>query len=101
MAVIVIRGNARAAWLTGLASWYARARDMARRALACAAAAVMICAVGAALLQLAAEIVSFPAPIAVVGITVITAALLHALSRCLRARARHRDGAASRPGIQR
>ena len=55
MAVIVIRGNARAAWLTGLARLCARARDMARRALACAAAAVMIGAVGAALLQLAAE----------------------------------------------
>jgi biotin transporter BioY len=101
MAVIVIRGNARAAWLTGLARLCARARDMARRAVACAAAAVMIGAVGAALLQLAAEIVSFPAPIAVVGITVITAALLHVLCRCLRARARHRDGPASRPGLPR
>ena len=59
MAVIVTRGKARAAWLPGLASVCARARDMARRALACAAAAVMIGAVGAALLQLAAEIVSF------------------------------------------
>ena len=101
MAVIVIRGNARAAWLTGLARLCATARDMARRALACAAAAVMICAVGAALLQLAVEIVSFPAPIAAAGITVITAALLNVLCRGLRARARHRDGPASRPGVQR
>jgi Kef-type K+ transport system membrane component KefB len=101
MAVIVIRGNARAAWLTGLASLCARARDMARRALACAAAAVMICAVGAALLQLVVEILSFPAPIAVAGITVITATLLHVLCRCLRARARHRDGSANRPGLPR
>jgi hypothetical protein len=101
MAVIVIRGNARAAGLTGLASVCARARDMARRAMACAAAAVMICAVGAALLQLAIEIMSFPAPIAAVGITMITAALLNVLCRCLRARARHRDGPASRPGLPR
>ena len=101
MAVIVIRGNARAAWLTGLARLCARARDMARRALACAAAAVMIGAVGAALLQLAAEIVSFPAPVAAAGITVITAALLNSLCRGLRARARHRDGPASRPGLPR
>ena len=101
MAVIVIRGNARAAGLTGLARWYARARDMARRAMAYAAAAVMICAVGTALFQLTAEIVSFPAPIAVAGITVITAALLKLLYRCLRAWARHRDGLASLPGLQR
>jgi CHASE2 domain-containing sensor protein len=101
MAVIVIRGNARAAWLTGLGRLGARARDMARRALACAAAAVLIGAVGAALLQLAVEIVSFPAPIAVAGITMITAALLNVLCRGLRARARHRDGPASRPGLQR
>jgi hypothetical protein len=101
MAVIVIRGNARSAWLTGLVSLCAQARAMARRALACAAAAVMICAVGAALLQVTVEIVSFPAPIAVAGITVLTAALLNVLCQCLRARARHRDGPASRPGVQR
>jgi membrane protein implicated in regulation of membrane protease activity len=101
MAVIVIRGNARAAWLTDLASLCARARGMARRAMECAAAAVMICAVGATLLHLVVEIVSFPAPIAVAGITVITAALLNLLRRGLRARARHRDGPASRPGLQR
>lgn len=101
MAVIVIRGTARAAWLTGLAGLCARARDVARRAMACTAAAVMICAVGAALLQLAAEIVSFPAPVAAAGITVITAAMLPVLCRGLCAWARHRDGPASRPGVQR
>jgi CHASE2 domain-containing sensor protein len=101
MAVIVIRGNASAARLTGLASVFARARDMAQRAMACAATAVMICAVGAALLQLAIEIMSFPAPIAAVGITMIAAALLNVLGRCLRARARHRNGPASRPGLPR
>jgi hypothetical protein len=98
MAVIVIRGNARAPGLSGLAGVRARARDMARRAMAYAAAAVMICAVGAALFQLAAEIVSFPAPIAAAGITVITAALLRGLYRCLRTRARYRDRPAGRPG---
>ena len=68
---------------------------MARRATAYAAAAVMACAVGAALLQLAAQILSLPAPMAATGITVMTAALLHSLRRLLRTRARHRDG---RPG---
>ena len=101
MAVIVIRGTARSAWLTGLASVCARARDLARRAMACAAAAVMICAVGAALLQLAVEIVSFPAPVAAAGITVLSAVLLHLLCQCLRARARHRGGPAARPGLHR
>jgi hypothetical protein len=101
MAVIVIRGNATAAGRPGLARVCARARDLARRALACAAAAVMIGAVAAALLQLAAEIMSFPAPVAAAGITVLTAALLNVLCRGLRARARHRDGPAGRPGLQR
>jgi hypothetical protein len=83
MAAIVIRGTVRAAWLTGLASLRARACDMARRATACAAAAVMVCAVGAALVQLAAQILSFSAPIAVTGITVMTAAVLNVLRRRL------------------
>jgi Kef-type K+ transport system membrane component KefB len=101
MAVIVIRGNARAAGLTGLASVCSRAWDMARQAMARAAAAVMICAVGVAVLQLAVEIVSFPAPIAVAGMTVLTAVMLNVLCRCLRARARHRGGPASRLGRHR
>ncbi len=92
MAAIVVRGNARAAWLTGLASLRAKACGTAQRAMACAAAAVMICAVGAALLQLVAEILSFPAPIAVTGITVMTAALLNLLRRCLRVQARYSRG---------
>ena len=95
MAAIVIGGNARARWLTGLASLRAWTRQMARRATACAAAAVMACAIGAALLRLAAQILSLPTPMAATGITVMTAVLLYSLRRCLRARARHRDG---RPG---
>ena len=81
MTVIVIRGTARAAWLTGLTSLRARAWDMAQRATGYVAAAVMVCAVGAALLQLAAEILSFSAPVAVTGMTVMTAALLNLLRR--------------------
>lgn len=74
MAAIGIRGTARVAWLTGLASLRARAWDMAQRATGYVAGAVMVCAVGAALLQLAVQILSFSAPIAVTGITVMTAA---------------------------
>jgi hypothetical protein len=83
MAAVGIRGTARVAWLTGLTSLRARAWDMARRATGYVAAAVMVCAVGAALLQLAAEILSFSAPIAVTGITVMTGALLNFLRRCV------------------
>jgi hypothetical protein len=81
MAVIVIGGNAKATGLTGLASLRARASGVVRRAIACAAAAVMVCAVGAALLQLVDQMLSFPAPIAVTGITVMAAALVKALRR--------------------
>ena len=84
MAVIVIRGNAKATWLTGLASLRARASGVVRRAMACAAAAVMVCAVGAALLQLVDQMLSFPVPIAVTGITVMAVALVKALRRHLR-----------------
>jgi hypothetical protein len=85
MTVIVIRGDAKATWLTGLASLRARASGVVRRATACAAAAVMVCAVGAALFQLVDQMLSFPAPIAVIGITVMAAALVKALRRHLRA----------------
>ena len=84
MTVIVIRGNAKATWLTGLASLRARASGVVRRAMACAAAAVMVCAVGAALLQLVDQMLSFPVPIAVTGITVMAVALVKALRRHLR-----------------
>jgi hypothetical protein len=66
MAAVVIGGTARARWLTGLAGLRARGCAMARRAIACAVAAVMVCAVGVA--------------------------LLHSLRWRLRARATHRDG---------
>jgi hypothetical protein len=92
MTAIVIRANAAATWLAGLAGVRAKARDMGRRAMACAAAAILICAVAAALAQLAAELLSFPAPIAVSAMTLMAAALLTSLCRQLRASARHRSG---------
>jgi hypothetical protein len=98
MAAIIIRGNARPTWLTGLASVRATGCGMAQRAMACAAAAVMACAIGAALVQLADQILSFPAPIAVTGLTVMAAAVLTSLHRHLRARARPGYGPANPPG---
>jgi hypothetical protein len=86
MAAIVIRENAKAAGLAGRADGRAAARGMARRAMDCAAATVLACAVGAALLQLAAELASFPAPVAVTTITVMAAALLNSLRRHIRTR---------------
>lgn len=61
MTAIVIRDDAKATWPTGLAGVRVRARDMVQRAMACAAATIMVCAVGVALLQLVAQILSFPA----------------------------------------
>jgi hypothetical protein len=89
---IVIRDNAKPTWLAGLAGVRRRARDMVQRAMACAAAAILICAVAAALAQLAAEFLSFPAPIAVTAMTLMAAALLDSLCRHLRTSARHRSG---------
>jgi len=101
MAVIVIRGNAKATWLTGLASLRAQASGVVRRAMARAAAAVMVCAVGAVLIQLVAQMLSFSAPIAVTGITVMAAALLNSLRRHLRARAGHQYGPGNPHGVRR
>jgi len=102
MAAIVIRENAKATWLTGMADARAKACEMVERGMAYAAATVLICAVGAALLQLVAEILSFPAPIAVIAITLIAAALLNSLRRNMRAKARHRHGPRNpRPGTER
>jgi hypothetical protein len=97
MAAIVIRENAKATWLTGVASVRAKGCDMVRRAVDYAAAAVMICAVGTALLQLVVQIASFPSPVAVTAFTLIAVTLFQSLRRHRRARARHRHG----PGIPR
>ena len=93
MAAIVIRENAKATGLTGRAGVRAKARTMVQRAMAYAAATVMICAVTAALVQLVAQILSFPAPIAVTAMTLMAAALLNSLRRHLRGwRVRLEDG---------
>jgi hypothetical protein len=89
MAAIIIRENAKAAWLTGRAGGRAAARGMVRRAMDCAAATVLACAVAAALLQLVAELVGFPAPVAVTAITVLAAVLLNSLRRHIRTRPGH------------
>jgi len=89
---MVITTNAKATWLTGLAGAGARASDMMARATAYAAAAVLAGAAGAALLQLVAQILSFPAPIAVTALTLMAAALLDSLRRHLRPQARRRAG---------
>jgi hypothetical protein len=101
MAVIVIRNNAKATWLTGMAGACAKACDVFRRAMAFAAAAIMICAAGAAVLQLAAEILSLPAPIAVSAITLMAAALLSSLRRHLRTHPRPRPGRGTPHSLQR
>jgi hypothetical protein len=103
LAAIVIRdnANAKATWLTGLAGVRATACDMAQRAMAWAAAAILICAVAAALVQLAAELLSFPAPIAITAMTLMAAALLHSLCRHRRRAARRRSGQGNRHSLQR
>jgi hypothetical protein len=83
MTAIVIRENAKATWLTGMAGVRTRACDLVQRVMACAAATIMICAVGVALLQLVIQLLSFPAPIAVPAITLMAAALLNWLRRHL------------------
>jgi hypothetical protein len=87
-AIVIISGNAKAARLAGVAGLRAKAREMVQRGMAYAAATVLVCAVGAALLRLAAEILSFPAPIAVTAMTLMAAALLNSLRRHLRTRRR-------------
>lgn len=101
MAATVIRANAKATGLAGMAGVRTKACGTVQRAMACVATAVMVCAVGAALLQLAAQMLSFPAPIAVTGIAVMAVALLHSLRRHLRTRAGHPCGprTARRPAV--
>lgn len=96
MAAIVIRGNAKATGPAVMARLRAKACGTFQRATAYMAAAVMVCAAGAALLQLAVQMLSFPAPIAVTGISVMAVALLNSLRRYLCSRAGHRYG----PGIR-
>ena len=89
MAAIVVRENAKAVWLTSAVGVRVTPGGMVRRVMDCAAAFVLLSAVGAALVQLAVELVGLPAPIAVPAITVLAAALLNSLRRHRR-RLRHR-----------
>jgi len=100
MAVLVIRNNA-TTWLAGMAGVCAKACDLVRRVVAFAAATIMICAVGAALLQLAAEILGFPAPVAVTALTLMAAALLNSLRRYLRTHPRPQPGPGTPHRLQR
>jgi hypothetical protein len=87
MTAIVINENAKPAWLSGLASMRTRLASMRTRAsdiMAYLAGAIMVCAIGAAAVQLAAEILSFPAPIAVTAMTLMAMVLLNSLRRHLR-----------------
>ena len=84
MAVIALRGRARTTGLTGRPGLRAKTIGVARRVVAFAAAAVMVGAVGAALVQLVVQLLGFPAPVAVTGITVMAAALLNSLRGHLR-----------------
>jgi hypothetical protein len=61
----------------------------------------LTCAVGAALFQLVAELVSFPAPIAVTAITVMAAALLNSLRRHIRTQPGHWHGPGNPHSVQR
>jgi hypothetical protein len=97
MVAIVFSQNAKATWLTGVAGVRAKARDMVQRAMGCVAATVVICAVGAALVQLVAEILSLPAPIAITAITLLAVALLHSLHRHLCTQPGHRYGLDGKP----
>jgi hypothetical protein len=84
MAAIVSGETAKAPCLAGQASGRATARGMVQRAMDGAAATVLACAVAAALLQLVAELVSFPAPVTVTAITAMAALLLNSLRRLIR-----------------
>ena len=101
MATIIIRDNAAQTWLSGLAGVRATAYHMVQQAAAWAAATILFCTVAAALVQLAAELLSFPAPIAVTAMTLMAAALLNSLCRHLRTSGRHRSGRGNPHSLQR
>jgi membrane protein implicated in regulation of membrane protease activity len=69
---------------------------MLQRGLFCAAAAVVVCAIGAAGLQLAILILGMSAPVAITVITLVAVVLLNSLRR--RLHAKHRFGPRSPHG---
>jgi hypothetical protein len=104
MAATSISSDTRTRRRRGTPAWAdvrATACDMTQRAIAWAAAAILICAVAAALVQLVAELLSFPAPIAVTGMTLMAAALFLSLCRHLRRLARRRSGQGNQHRLQR
>ena len=74
---------------------------MIQRGLFCAAAAVMVCAIGAAVLQLAVLILGMSSPVAITVITLVALVGLNSLRRRRRATARHRFGPRHPHGIHR
>lgn len=74
---------------------------MVQRGLFCAAAAVMVCAIGAAVLQLAVLILGMSSPVAITVITLVTLAGLNSLRRRLRPATRHRFGPRNAHSIHR
>jgi membrane protein implicated in regulation of membrane protease activity len=74
---------------------------MVQRVLFCAAAAVMVCAIGAAILQLAVLILGMSSPVAITVITLAALALLNSLRRRLRPANRHRFSPRNPHGIHR
>ena len=74
---------------------------MVQRGLFCAAAAVMVCAIGAAVLQLAVLILGMSSSVAITVVTLVAVVLLNSLRRRIRATARHRFGPRKPHGIHR
>jgi membrane protein implicated in regulation of membrane protease activity len=65
---------------------------MLQRGLFRVAAVVMVCAIGAAVLQLAVLILGMSSPVAITVITLVALVLLNSLRRRIRATTRHRFG---------
>jgi membrane protein implicated in regulation of membrane protease activity len=74
---------------------------MLQRGLFCAAAAVVVCAIGAAALQLAVLILGMSSPVAITVITPVAVVLLNSLRRRIRATAKHRFGPRNPHGLHR
>jgi membrane protein implicated in regulation of membrane protease activity len=74
---------------------------MLQRGLFCAAAAVVVCAIGAAALQLAVLILGMSSPVAITVITLVAVVLLNSLRRRIRATAKHRFGPRNPHGLHR
>jgi membrane protein implicated in regulation of membrane protease activity len=74
---------------------------MLQRGLFCAAAAVVVCAIGAAALQLAVLILGLSSPVAITVITLVAVVLLNSLRRRIRATAKHRFGPRNPHGLHR